>query len=47
MSASKTVAVPVGTLFAAFADETTRAQWLGDYEVTVRTVRANKSMTAA
>lgn len=47
VSASKTVAVPVDELFAAFEDEALRRRWLGDYEVAVRTARPGKSITAA
>jgi hypothetical protein len=47
VSASKTVNVPVKTLFEAFRDEETREHWLGEYEVIVRTTRTNKSITAA
>ncbi|MDG4781084.1 hypothetical protein O7614_15660 [Micromonospora sp. WMMD961] len=36
-SASRTVAVPAQRLYEAFADETTRACWLPDVEVRVRT----------
>jgi uncharacterized protein DUF4287 len=47
VSASKTVNVPVETLFEAFNDERMRERWLGDFELTVRTARPGKSMTAA
>lgn len=47
VSASKTVAVPVDALFAAFEDGATRERWLGDCEMTMRTVRPAKSITAA
>lgn len=47
VGASKTVAVPVDALFAAFADETTRARWLGGHELELRTARPAKSITAA
>jgi hypothetical protein len=40
---SKTVAVPVDALFAAWADDRTRRKWLG-VESTVRTATAPKSM---
>jgi hypothetical protein len=47
VSASKTVDVGVDELFEAFADETMRERWLGDYELAVRTVRPGKSLTGA
>ncbi|HEX2058957.1 MAG TPA: hypothetical protein VHI71_11390 [Actinomycetota bacterium] len=46
-SASKTIAAPVARAYEAFADESTRERWLGDFELTVRTARPGKSMTAA
>nr|MDQ3958519.1 DUF4287 domain-containing protein [Actinomycetota bacterium] len=46
VTASKTVNVPVGKLFDAFHDEDTRGRWLGDGELTVRTTRPGKSLTA-
>ncbi len=47
VSASKTVDAPVEVLFEAFEDEDVRARWLGDFDVTVRTARPAKSITAA
>jgi hypothetical protein len=47
VGASKTVEVPVETLFEAFNDEGTRRRWLGEFELRVRTARPGKSMTAA
>jgi hypothetical protein len=47
VTASKTVAVPVEALFEAFHDESVRGRWLGESELTVRTARPGKSMTAA
>ncbi|MDQ4095718.1 MAG: DUF4287 domain-containing protein [Actinomycetota bacterium] len=47
VSASKTLNVPVDRVFDAFNDERLRTQWLGDYELQVRTARPGKSMTAA
>jgi hypothetical protein len=46
VSASKTVDVPVETLFEAFHDEGLRERWLGQFEFNIRTNRPNKSMTA-
>lgn len=46
-SASKTVDVGVDELFEAFADETVRERWLGEYELAVRTVRPGTSITGA
>jgi uncharacterized protein YndB with AHSA1/START domain len=43
ITASKTVAVPVGDLFAAFTDEAHRAQWLPGAKLTVRTATATRS----
>ncbi|HEX2196553.1 MAG TPA: DUF4287 domain-containing protein [Actinomycetota bacterium] len=45
--ASKTIAAPVATLYDAFVDESTRERWLGDFELTIRTARPGKSITAA
>jgi hypothetical protein len=45
-NASKTVDVPVAMLFEAFRNETVRQRWLGDVELTIRTVRPGKSLTA-
>ncbi|MDQ3982558.1 MAG: DUF4287 domain-containing protein [Actinomycetota bacterium] len=47
VSGSKTVEVPVQRLFEAFEDEALRERWLGRHDLTVRTVRPGKSMTAA
>jgi uncharacterized protein YndB with AHSA1/START domain len=47
VSASKTVDVAVKTLYEAFHDEETRAHWLGEFELVVRSTRPSKSMTAA
>jgi hypothetical protein len=47
VSASKTIAVPLETLFEAFHDDGVRERWLGEYEFTVRTARPTKTMTAA
>lgn len=44
-SGSKTVAVSVGRLFDAFADESKRTQWLPD-KIQVRTTNAPKSLRA-
>lgn len=46
-NASKTVDVPVATLFQAFRNETMRERWLGEVSLKVRTVRPGKSLTAA
>ncbi|MFG2057531.1 hypothetical protein ACGFI9_26275 [Micromonospora sp. NPDC048930] len=43
---SRTVAVPVTTLFAAFADETLRRRWLPDVAIRVRTATAPKTFRA-
>ncbi|WBC16104.1 hypothetical protein O7600_04490 [Micromonospora sp. WMMA1998] len=43
---SRTVAVPVETLFHAFADEATRRRWLPDVEVRVHTATAPKTFRA-
>ncbi|SCF13816.1 hypothetical protein GA0074695_3737 [Micromonospora viridifaciens] len=43
---SRTVAVPVAVLFAAFADETVRRRWLPDVPVRVRTATAPKTFRA-
>ncbi|MFI7575996.1 hypothetical protein [Micromonospora sp. NPDC049497] len=43
---SRTVAVPVGRLFDAFADETLRRRWLPDVEVRVRTATAPRTFRA-
>jgi Domain of unknown function (DUF4287) len=46
VSASKTVNVPVQTLFEAFHDGEVRESWLGEFEFDIRTVRPAKSVTA-
>ena len=46
VTASKTIGVPVETLFAAFHDEQMRDDWLGEFEFRVRTARPGKSITA-
>jgi uncharacterized protein YndB with AHSA1/START domain len=46
VSASKTIRVPLETLFEAFNDERTRELWLGEFELDLRTVRPSKSITA-
>ena len=46
VSASKTVGVPVETLFEAFHDESLRDRWLGDFDFSIRTARPGKSITA-
>ena len=46
-NASKTVNVPVATLFEAFYDEAVRERWLGDAQLTIRTARPGHSVTAA
>ncbi len=46
-NASKTVGVPVQMLFEAFRNEVMREGWLGSIELTIRTVRPGKSLTAA
>lgn len=45
ISASKTVDVPLETLFKAFHDEKVRRRWLGEFAFDVRTVRSGKSIT--
>lgn len=45
-TASKTVDVPVMTLFQAFDDEVMRRQWLPDVNLIVRTANAPKSFRA-
>lgn len=44
--ASKTVAVPVEALFAAWTDDDARRAWLGDHPVTLRGTTPNKSLRA-
>jgi hypothetical protein len=46
ITASKTIDVPVKKLFDAFNDKRVRNRWLGNYELSVRTVRPGKSITA-
>ena len=41
---SKTVTVPVDTLFTGWEDETSRRRWLGDEAITVRRATRAKSM---
>ena len=43
ITASKTVAVPVAALFAAFSDDTRRVRWLPDAPLRLRTSTAPKS----
>jgi uncharacterized protein YndB with AHSA1/START domain len=43
ITASKTIAVPVTVLFAAFIDEAGRARWLPDAPLIVRTATASRS----
>jgi hypothetical protein len=43
VSASKTVAVPVGRLYEAFLDETVRDRWLGPAELRLRTASEPRS----
>jgi uncharacterized protein YndB with AHSA1/START domain len=43
-SKSKTFAVPVSRLFRAFSDKRSRARWLPDVALTVRTATAPKTM---
>jgi uncharacterized protein YndB with AHSA1/START domain len=47
ITASKTIDVPVKRLFHAFHDEEDRECWLGDFELSIRTARPGKSITAA
>jgi len=44
ISVSRTVTVPLGKLYKAFASEKNRAQWLAEEGLIVRTATANKSM---
>jgi hypothetical protein len=44
ISGSKTLPVPLETLFAAWQDETVRGRWLGEPGLTVRKATPNKSM---
>jgi len=41
---SKTVAVPLATLYTAFSNARRRARWLPGVKLTIRTATANKSM---
>src|SRR2546422_5388308 len=41
---SKVFAVPLARLYRAFSDTRTRARWLPDVDLTVRTATRNKSM---
>ena len=43
-SVSRTVDVPLSKMFAAWADENTRSQWMGNKKITIRKATANKSM---
>lgn len=43
-SASKTLNAPLGALYAACADETTRAKWMGRKRYTVSKATPNKSL---
>ena len=43
-SKSKTFAVPLARLYRAFSDARTRARWLPEVSLEVRTARANKAM---
>jgi hypothetical protein len=43
VSASKTIAVPVGMLFDAFVDEAERAKWLTDGTLSLRTAQSGRS----
>ncbi|HEX2090190.1 MAG TPA: hypothetical protein VHI54_09745, partial [Actinomycetota bacterium] len=45
-NASKTVNVSVEKLFEAFQKERIRERWLGDVDLTIRTTRPGKSLTA-
>lgn len=46
VSASKTVAVPVGRLFEAFADQDLRERWLPDAAFELRTAQPGRSLRA-
>ena len=46
VSASKTVAVPVGRLFEAFADQDLRERWLPDAAFELRTAKPGRSLRA-
>jgi len=41
---SRTFAVPLAALYAAWHDERTRRRWLGDHALTIRKVTQDKSM---
>ena len=43
---SKTIGVPVPTLYRAWQDETARSRWLGDAGIAVRKATPDKSMRA-
>jgi uncharacterized protein YndB with AHSA1/START domain len=43
VSASKTIAVPVGVLFDAFVDDAERAEWLTDGTLSLRTAQPGRS----
>ena len=43
-SKSKTIAVPLGTLYRAFSDKRRRARWLPDGDITIRTAVRDKSL---
>jgi len=44
ISRSKTVAVPIATLYKAWSDDKTRDKWIGDGPLVVRKATRNKSM---
>lgn len=44
ISASKTVAAPVTTLYAAWQDDALRRRWLPDHNITIRKATADTSM---
>lgn len=46
ISRSKTVSVPLSTLYAAWADPVLRNRWLGDEPIVVRTCAPDKSFRA-
>lgn len=41
---SRTMSVPVATLFGAWADESMRAQWMGKKKIVIRKATRNKSL---
>ncbi|HEX2241302.1 MAG TPA: DUF4287 domain-containing protein [Actinomycetota bacterium] len=47
VTASKTINAPVAEVFKAWNNKRIRESWLGEFEVTVRTTRPAKSLTAA